>query len=1147
MADPNDVEVRITGTVDPSLAASTSAATAQVNQYAAAVEKLSPAQKLWLANIQAGVLTLEEFAATLSKNAANTTLLTGITNALAAAEQSQSVAVEEATAARISLTKAESEQLAVRLASAKQQSAELMATDAATLAFQQRMMRQRAAEAKATEAAIVADAAAGGRAQEAIDAAAFAFQSRMTKQRAAETLAADAGKTADAAKAGAAQEAIDAATLAFQMRMTRQRIASAAEEEGATKKVAFSTETFFEKLRSGRSVYEAEAAGRAILTGNIGRLGSALAVETTRLGLAQFLFSGTGLAIAGMTAALIAAIAASMQFEESMRKITDSVVGLGSASGYTKDQLIGMSNAVAANMTMSIGESEQAVTAYSQVIRNNQQAVMNLASVTEDYAVLTGTKTAAAVHQLAEEMKNPITASQKLNEQFNFLDANELEQIKTLTELGRITDAQALLSDKLKTRMDEANTASGGLTSGLRELTNAAKDAWNEFGKLIDVLSHYLALTGTFGTEAQGKAFKDEWDKATGASKAAQDKLAADSKRARDSAAGAELFDNTPEGKAMHARIELQGKVAESQKALTADLAAHASADVIARDRQMLEDYHRAATTYLSDAEKKVRADQLDVQIANAKHAHNKQLVAELTEQKSLISQAGVVESEADAKRLAAGAGAVAGARTGAGRGRGASAVQAWAEQLHQQEIASGEFFKDQTEDELKFWQSKLAMVKPHSKEWLEVQAKIYEADKKLAHDDYDDHIAKLDERIAADKENWAKEKADWDEKLEYVKAHFGAEGKEYSNAYKAFEAAEREHEKTMRDIRKEADDEALKELKSNLATARTIRENDAREAESELNYRAKYSANPLAQVQAQQQVAAINRQVAQQNISDLEHEHVLQDQLLQDDINGAKEGTTEWQKAVDAKKLADLEFFNQHRVMTNQMVNQDRAAQQKIAESWHSLVDPMVKTTGDQIKGLIEGTETWGQAIRNIGEQMLSLMIDAIERMVEEWIVNLLMGKAAQSTTAMSQVVSYAGVAGAAGTASMAGAPWPLDMAAPAFGEAMAATALGYGAMASLDTGTNYVPNDMVAQIHEGERIIPKAENATLMSMVAQNAGSSSSSSFTGDFGVHLHGVGNLGDLDGRKVVRALEGAQSHFSKLLKGMHRNGKFSYAG
>ena len=41
---------------------------------------------------------------------------------------------------------------------------------------------------------------------------------------------------------------------------------------------------------------------------------------------------------------------------------------------------------------------------------------------------------------------------------------------------------------------------------------------------------------------------------------------------------------------------------------------------------------------------------------------------------------------------------------------------------------------------------------------------------------------------------------------------------------------------------------------------------------------------------------------------------------------------------------------------------------------------------------------------------------------------------------------------------------------------------------MPSFDVGTNYVPNDMIANIHKGERIIPAADNASLMTALSGN-----------------------------------------------------------
>lgn len=52
----------------------------------------------------------------------------------------------------------------------------------------------------------------------------------------------------------------------------------------------------------------------------------------------------------------------------------------------------------------------------------------------------------------------------------------------------------------------------------------------------------------------------------------------------------------------------------------------------------------------------------------------------------------------------------------------------------------------------------------------------------------------------------------------------------------------------------------------------------------------------------------------------------------------------------------------------------------------------------------------------------------------------------------------------------------------------APAAAAVAFGAVAAFDTlssfdvGTNYVPRDMIAQVHAGERIIPRADNAALI-----------------------------------------------------------------
>lgn len=59
--------------------------------------------------------------------------------------------------------------------------------------------------------------------------------------------------------------------------------------------------------------------------------------------------------------------------------------------------------------------------------------------------------------------------------------------------------------------------------------------------------------------------------------------------------------------------------------------------------------------------------------------------------------------------------------------------VRAWEEQFREQQALSGDFFGDENAKELAFWQSKLGLVKDHSKQWFEIQEKIFQLEKTLA------------------------------------------------------------------------------------------------------------------------------------------------------------------------------------------------------------------------------------------------------------------------------------------------------------------------------------------------------------------------------------------------------------------------------
>jgi len=408
--------------------------------------------------------------------------------------------------------------------------------------------------------------------------------------------------------------------------------------------------------------------------------------------------------------------------------------------------------------------------------------------------------------------------------------------------------------------------------------------------------------------------------------------------------------------------------------------------------------------------------------------------------------------------------------------------VQVWSEQLHAQEAASKDFFGDETSMELAYWQEKLAIVQAEApkskaavaaqlKDELAISSKIYDDQKALARQAYDEHLADLNAQLEADRDSWAKEQADWETKLAYIEAHFHKESTQYQDAFRQFEAAEREHQQRMLEEMATGGQKGLDELQRSLESQQAIREDNARTALAVSGGKNKYA--PLGGVLQAQAEAAIDHQLAQQKIADLDAQQAHSDAVWNHEldivatVSGAESQL--YAKLTQQKKDADQGWANKKLQLLNQLTNQEVQDQLKVQQAWHAVIDPMVQSTGSNMLKLAEGTETWNQALLNVGQSALDMIIQQIERMVEAWIVSALTGTA-----------KNAGLAGSAGVASMAGAPFPIDLTAPAFGAEMAAAA---GAFGSFAQGINVVPRDMVAQIHAGERIMSPGDNSALIS----------------------------------------------------------------
>lgn len=211
----------------------------------------------------------------------------------------------------------------------------------------------------------------------------------------------------------------------------------------------------------------------------------------------------------------------------------------------------------------------------------------------------------------------------------------------------------------------------------------------------------------------------------------------------------------------------------------------------------------------------------------------------------------------------------------------------------------------------------------------MAVQSKIYDAQKTLAHQAYDEQIASDDAKIEADRGDWKKELADWDKKLADIKAKFKEQSKEYQDAYRQMEAAQREHQQQVIRDELSGDSKEIAALQQHLAAMRQLRETDAATAESIIKERA--NGEILGEVRAAAQIGALHLQLAQQEIADAELIFAKQDALRQKGLadtlkaDGAKSDA--YKAALQVELDAERKFQDQVKLL------QAKATQQQIAD----------------------------------------------------------------------------------------------------------------------------------------------------------------------------------------------------------------------
>lgn len=203
--------------------------------------------------------------------------------------------------------------------------------------------------------------------------------------------------------------------------------------------------------------------------------------------------------------------------------------------------------------------------------------------------------------------------------------------------------------------------------------------------------------------------------------------------------------------------------------------------------------------------------------------------------------------------------------------------------------------------------------------------------------------------------------------------------------------------------------------------------------------------------------------------------------------------------KALETKALADeyaaekasLELKRQ--AMTGQVVEQQKIDDQLllIDKKYHAevdkldtaadirkkqLLDSLNQGFNSSLSNFLKGAETLGDGLKSLMGSVLDSITNTLADLVTTWLTQHVAMAFATKAAAATSAGAYAGVAGAAGIASFAGAPWPIDIGAPAFGASMATAAEAFQAATFAASGGFDIPQGVnpVTQLHSKEMVLP-------------------------------------------------------------------------
>jgi hypothetical protein len=380
-------------------------------------------------------------------------------------------------------------------------------------------------------------------------------------------------------------------------------------------------------------------------------------------------------------------------------------------------------------------------------------------------------------------------------------------------------------------------------------------------------------------------------------------------------------------------------------------------------------------------------------------------------------------------------------------------------------------------------------------------------AEKQARKEAFDAQIADLQERIVAAKNNGDLQVALAQQIVQKIKAKYGEQSAEYRQAV------------SNMDRLAEQSAQMQVTLANEVANARKAAELDALEQDI-----------AAAQHRVDMGIAQKSEMLTAQRSFEARR-HAIIVESIEADIAAAQNDP--YMSPVALKKLhSDLDAENRRYLAATRTLERQaelqrtadaRQAINSVSSGWAQALAKMATlqaSFSSTIKSL------WGAVATTIGDVLAKM----IEKYIEKWLTAMAIKIGLTKAENAATITGEAAKAGAGGTASMAAAPFPLNLSAPGFGASMFAASMSYIPMAAkgfdIPAGVN-----PLTQLHQREMVLPEKFANVIRGMADGKGGGR-------DGGFHYH------DHTGTLTPAQIMANKDAVVKLMKMAHKQGAFA---